>query len=450
MGHPVSSPTRSSGPRAAPNPPWGEGALIGGRYRLRSRIGAGAMGEVWLAEHTGLGSSVAVKLVDTAAQEDGAEALARFDLEARAAAQLRTPHVVAIVDHGADGPVAFITMELLEGESLERRLEIRGKLSPLEVARVLTEAARAMDRAHALGIVHRDLKPSNVFLARVDGIEVVKVVDFGIAKVLRAPANDHLKTKAGFVVGTPAYMSPEQVMGLGLDTRSDLWQLAILAFECLTGKRPFDEEGLGRLFMMICQAPMPVPSAFARVPAGFDEWFARAASREPSQRFASAGEMAETLTRILAPEGLGVATLPMLALGRSQLMGARLGASPSSPPRAAWATATTMVRPRSRLAGMVAVGLAVPFTLGAAALAYFTLARPSTGPSAGAMTTASAAAVSPPPSAKVAAAPSASAAAASPTASASGAASAAPAGSAKPRAPSGGGQPKKAPVDLGI
>jgi serine/threonine-protein kinase len=221
------------------------------------------MGEVWRAQHMTLGTDVALKLVDTAGRADAAETLARFGLEARAAAQLKSPHVVSILDHGVDGSVAFMAMELLDGESLEHRLARRGRLTPSETAHVLREMARGVDRAHAAGIVHRDLKPPNVFLARVDQTEVVKVLDFGIAKVLGAAADAHLVTQAGYVLGTPAYMSPEQVLGRAVDPRADLWSMAVIAFECVTGARPFEGETLGQLFMAVCSGPMPIPSQVA-------------------------------------------------------------------------------------------------------------------------------------------------------------------------------------------
>jgi serine/threonine protein kinase len=296
------NPAPSASPRSSL---WRAGVMVGGRYRLRAPIGAGAMGEVWSADHVSLGIQVAVKLVDTAGRDDAQELLSRFQLEARAAAQLRSPHVVQILDNGAEGRVAFIAMELLEGESLERRIARRGALGPSEVAHVLREMARGVDRAHAAGIVHRDLKPPNVFLARIDGVEVTKVLDFGIAKILGAPRDVHLQTQAGFVVGTPAYMSPEQILGRPVDQRSDLWQMGVIAFECMTGKRPFDGQTLGQLFMAICTMPLPVPSSVGRVPPAFDAWFMRAVNRNPALRFGSAGEMAEALGSILAPGGAG-------------------------------------------------------------------------------------------------------------------------------------------------
>ena len=301
-----SAPLPVSG--AAGSAPWRAGSLIGGRYRLLRRLGAGGMGEVWLAEHTTLGTTAAVKLVDIAARDNAGEILARFELEARAAAQLRSPNVVQILDHGVDGHVAFMVMELLEGEGLEERIARRGQLWPDEVAYIMTEVTRGIERAHAAGIIHRDLKPSNIFLARqADGCKIAKVLDFGIAKVLGTPKSAHVQTQAGIVIGTPSYMSPEQVLGRPLDARSDLWSLGVIVFECLCGQRLFDGETLGVIFMHICSAPLPVPSAIALVPPGFDAWFRRALARDPRQRFQSATEFSDALRA-----SLGLANTPLM------------------------------------------------------------------------------------------------------------------------------------------
>jgi serine/threonine-protein kinase len=350
--------------------------VVGGRYRLKAPIGAGAMGEVWSADHVSLGTQVAVKLVDTAARDDAQELLGRFQLEARAAAQLRSPHVVQILDNGADGRVAFIAMELLEGESLERRIARRGALTPSEVAHVLREMARGVDRAHAAGIVHRDLKPPNVFLARIDGIEVTKVLDFGIAKILGAPRDAHLQTQAGFVVGTPAYMSPEQVLGRPIDHRSDLWQMGVIAFECMTGKRPFDGQTLGQLFIAICTMPLPMPSTVARVPAAFDAWFARAVNRNPALRFASAGEMAEALYAILAPGGVGESAI---ITHSSTPQRPDLLLAPVTGSHGAWSTGRAEAALRRRTSPAVllaALALAPLGLIGAAGLWWWASHRP--------------------------------------------------------------------------
>ena len=408
---------------------WRAGAVIGGRYRLIGPIGAGAMGEVWRAEHATLGTPLAVKLVDTANRRDAGELLARFQQEARAAAQLRSPHVVQILDHGADQRVAFIAMELLEGESLEQRLERRGHLAPSEAAHVLREMARGIDRAHAAGIVHRDLKPPNVFIARVDGVEVVKVLDFGIAKFLGVPREAQLQTQAGFVVGTPAYMSPEQVLAQTIDRRSDLWQLAIITFECVTGRRPFDGESLGQLFMAICSAPMPIPSAVllasrAPVPpmlASFDAWFARAAHRDPAQRFGSASEMAEALGAIFAPGAAGESAIPTIASSQRIV-----------PAVATRSEATPRARGMASSAPFFA-GLALAPLLAATAGGLYWWRSHRQPVSAGISAATTTAAAIPPAASSTATVTSAATTASSPTASASAAPRPAPAISARPR-----------------
>ena len=331
------------------------------------------MGQVWRAEHLSLGTTVAMKLVDTRAHDDGQTVLARFQLEARSAAQLKSPHVVQILDHGVEGSIAFIAMEMLEGEGLERRIERRGALLPAEVAHVVREMARGVERAHAAGIIHRDLKPPNVFLAQCDGIEVVKVLDFGIAKMLSPSRAAHLQTQDGFVVGTPAYMSPEQVLGKELGVASDLWQMGIIAFECLTGRRPFDGETLGQLFLGICSAPLPTPSRVARVPAGFDAWFTRAVARDPRERFRSATELADALAAILAPGGVGEAAIATLASSKRADASTPLGphgAAARGPgliatgATAAWSGRATE-RPRSSAAWLL---LGVPVVVAALAV----------------------------------------------------------------------------------
>lgn len=159
------------------------GQVIAQRYLLEEPLGRGGMGSIWRAQHLSLDSRVAIKFLDPALAEDG-EMLERFLREARSAAAVRSANVVQILDCGLDAGVPYISMELLEGESLDARLKARGRLSPGELDKVFGEVARAISHAHELGVVHRDLKPGNIFIARERDVELAKVLDFGIAKLL--------------------------------------------------------------------------------------------------------------------------------------------------------------------------------------------------------------------------------------------------------------------------
>jgi serine/threonine protein kinase len=190
--------------------------------RLLRPLGAGGMGSVWIARHLGLDANVVVKFMSEELATNG-QALERFRREAAAAADVRSPHVVQTFDYGlsADG-VPYIAMELLEGESLRQRLDRERRLVPRDVITIVAHCAKALSRAHDRGVVHRDIKPDNIFLTDGgDGEVFAKVLDFGIAK---SSAANHVATSTGAVLGTPYYMSPEQVLGAkGVDARTDLW-----------------------------------------------------------------------------------------------------------------------------------------------------------------------------------------------------------------------------------
>ncbi|MFO0615323.1 MAG: serine/threonine-protein kinase [Polyangiaceae bacterium] len=280
-----------------------EGQVLNGRYRLVRPLGRGSQAAVWVAEHLALKSQVAVKLIDSdlAKQED---ARARFQREATAAAKLRSAHVVQILDHGIDGEQPFIVMELLDGEDLFQRLDRLQRLSLQETSRIVTHVARALTRAHAEGIIHRDLKPENVFIAPNEDEEIIKVLDFGVAKVTTPNKSVMSKTGAGTLIGTPHYMSPEQVKGIGeIDFRSDLWSLGVIAYQTITGALPFDSEGVGDLLIKISMdAPKKPSSLVADIPTEFDAWFERASAKDPDKRFQTARELADSLARVAGLE----------------------------------------------------------------------------------------------------------------------------------------------------
>lgn len=284
----------SGGPRA--------GQLVGDRYRLDRPLERGAMGSVWRAEQVRLRAPVAVKFLDPSLIGDK-EMHDRFIQEARSAAAVRSAHVVQVFDYGTDGGVPYIAMELLDGENLDARLGSRGTLTPAELDRLFSELARGIGQAHAIGVIHRDLKPGNIFIAREGEHEVTKIVDFGIAKVKASALRltQGIGTQLGTLLGTPQYMSPEQVRGSGsIDHRTDLWALAVIACECLTGRCPFSGATIGDLTVQICTERPPAPSSLGPVPAGFDQWFFKATQKKPNKRFQSVEEMAERLHAVLA------------------------------------------------------------------------------------------------------------------------------------------------------
>ena len=269
--------------------------------RLKRPLGEGAMGAVWVADHLTLKTEVAVKFISAALAADNAEIVARFEQEASVAAQIKSPHVVQTFDQGVmEGGTPYIVMELLEGESMGQRLERTGRLSLRQTAQVITQVARALSKAHELGIVHRDIKPDNIFLTTTDDGLFCKVLDFGIAKQTQLPKMGGL-TNPGVMIGTPEYMSPEQVLSAkDVDYSADLWALAVTAYYALTGGMPFTADALGALCVALLKAEFPPPSTFrAELPPGIDEWFGKALHKEPDERFGAAREMALALVRLI-------------------------------------------------------------------------------------------------------------------------------------------------------
>ncbi|HEY6724362.1 MAG TPA: protein kinase, partial [Polyangiaceae bacterium] len=268
------------------------GMLVGSNVHLERQLGSGGQGSIWVANHLGLQIRVAVKFLapDLASQ---AEARARFEREAAAAAQLKNPHVVQVFDRGVtEQGLPYIVMELLTGEDLNRRIERLGPRPVLEVAAIIAQVARALSSAHAQGIVHRDIKPENVFLIATDGEIFVKLLDFGIAK--RAEDKALSMTSANIMLGTPYFMSPEQVTSTkDVDFRTDLWSVGVVAYTALTAKLPFEGSTLGAVCIAINSGVFePVSVRQPQLPAALDVWFERAFQLDPAKRFASMHEMA--------------------------------------------------------------------------------------------------------------------------------------------------------------
>ena len=340
------------------------GVILAGKYQLISEIGRGGMGSVWSARRLDLDASVAIKIMHgEAAAKPGA--LERFRREAKSAAALRGPHVVQVLDYGVDEPsgVAFICMELLEGESLRQRLERDGRLAPHRVAEIVSQVARGLMRAHAAGIVHRDLKPENVFIVKNEDAELVKLLDFGIAKA--DTQSGQFFTVTGAVIGTPHYMSPEQIeSSRRVDALTDVWSLGVIAAECLVGVRPFDADTMQELAMKICLGRPRLPSSVAPVPLGFDTWFEKACDVKPERRFQSAGELARELVAVCASAPAGSAADRVIDLGATARIDSFGGMGDVA--RSADVASRSLARrlsPRAWLAAGVALAMVVALVL---------------------------------------------------------------------------------------
>ena len=276
-----------------------EGALIAGKYRIRRVLGRGSMGIVVEAEHKQLRQRVAIKFL---LPQDGVspEASARFLREARAAADIESEHVVRATDVDAleDG-TPYMVMEFLEGGDLAAILENSIKLPIPTAVDYVVQACEGLAEAHERGIVHRDIKPSNLFLAKGRrGRLVVKVVDFGISKLKEAGEADSAITKAASFIGSPRYMSPEQLASShDVDTRTDIWAMGVTLYELLTGKAPFSGPTIAKLcYQVTFEPPSPLCDLRADVPAGLEAVVARCLAKQPNERFQSMLELASALT----------------------------------------------------------------------------------------------------------------------------------------------------------
>ena len=272
------------------------GLFISGRFRLKRLLGRGGMGSVWAAHHLTLEKDVAIKFLEPkwASSDD---ARRRFAQEAIAVARMKSPHVVSVLDYGfTEENRAFIVMELLHGEDLGQRLARVSRLSLDETREIIAQTCRGLEKSHSLGVVHRDLKPENLFLSDEDGL-VVKLLDFGVAKAVGIGAGGHI-TDTGQIVGTPLYMSPEQALGRLIDTRSDLYSLAVIAYRCLSGRLPFVDKPAGELIVALSTLTPPAPSGFvAGLPESLDRWFASMFRKDPDARCA---QNASTLSATFA------------------------------------------------------------------------------------------------------------------------------------------------------
>jgi serine/threonine protein kinase len=319
------------------------GSIIGERYHVLKKLGEGGMGQVYLAEHVKMGRKSAVKVMNPGMVHD-ADAISRFNREAANASRINHPNVAGIYDFGetSDGLI-YLAMEFIEGESLTSLVEKSGALSPLRAAEITRQAANGLSVAHDMGIVHRDLKPDNIMIAKNrDGTDCVKVVDFGIAKA--AGAENQKVTKTGLVVGTPEYMSPEQLAGDKLGGESDVYSLALVAFNMLTGKLPFEgETAQESMIMRLTDEPKSLASMKPDT-----SWspevqavMAKALQRRVADRFRKASDFGDALYQ-------AVERMPKQApAGATQMMGATDGATAlmAAPPKTLLDSSPNMPRP---------------------------------------------------------------------------------------------------------
>jgi hypothetical protein len=305
------------------------GHTIGGKYHILERVGVGGMGTVYRASQVGLKRHVAVKILKPELTSDP-DTVARFSREATAMSLLTHPNTTRVYDFGqTEDGLLYLVMEFLEGQLITQRVAQGGPLPVLEALRVVQQILRSLAEAHTKGIVHRDLKPDNIFVASVEGQRepVVKVLDFGIAKIV-APDRpvDQFETQAGTVFGTPRYMSPEQAQGVTLDQRSDLYSVGALLYQMLTGRAPFtDDDAVVVMAKHIRETPQrpSVVAPTASIPSSIEGVVMKALAKDPDARFQNAAQFDAALEGcvidVLAAETTGQLAVAPPGMTRKQL-----------------------------------------------------------------------------------------------------------------------------------
>ena len=293
---------------ASPSPssddPFELGSVLDGRYRIDALLGTGGMGRVYRAEHTKIGKSVAIKVLHADLGRNR-EASQRFQREAIASGRLDHPNIVGVSDFGVlDDGACYLVMEVLEGESLGDRLARDHRIHWVEAIDILRGVLNGLRHAHERGVVHRDIKPDNVYLARKDGDPIIKILDFGIAKLYAGTDDDPASTRAGLTVGTPAYLSPEQAVGGEITPKSDLYSASIVLYEMLAGRAPFeDKDPLAMLGAHVSRRPPPFAEVAPGVdiPAPLEDIMQRGLMKMAIERIGSAGDYLALLDEFSPP-----------------------------------------------------------------------------------------------------------------------------------------------------
>ena len=279
------------------------GRVIADRYLVLAPLGEGGMGRVYLGEHVKMNRQCAIKVMNPSLVND-TESLQRFAREASNAARILHPNVAAVFDYGEVDKIVYLVMEYVDGESLSTILAREGALEPRRAIEIGRQIADGLHAAHELGIVHRDLKPDNVIVARTrSGKEVPKVVDFGIAKALSEAPQDAL-TRSGLVIGTPEYMSPEQLLGDPVDARADIYSLGCIVYQMLTGSAAFAGDTREQMIRRrLHEAPPHVRDIDPNLPGRLDTLIVHMLARSPDDRLASAAEVRDQMDPALALGG---------------------------------------------------------------------------------------------------------------------------------------------------
>ena len=298
------------------------GEKIAEDLELVRPLGRGGMGMLWIARDLGMQREVVVKFVsDEVGAEHNEEALHRFEREDRAIQRATSPYVVQVHGSGYTGEgFPYIVMEFLDGDSLADRIDHGGPMALPEVVEIISQVAKGLSVAHERGVVHRDVKPDNIFLCRAENELRVKLIDFGVAKVV---GGGSFVTKAGAMIGTIAYMSPEALRDSSkVDHRSDLWALAVVAYEMVTRQLPFYRKNDYEHCLAIMRAKyVPVSALVAGLPPALDAWFADALKVKPEERFASARDLAGALQALANPGSSAVIRQRLISFARSTWAG---------------------------------------------------------------------------------------------------------------------------------